>query len=101
MGVFNGIEIMFFFLGVLSTLGVLGILMVIKKFNAKWPVIALLSMGVSLILFSFAWSVSSILEKEHQAANMGLLFFGLPGIIFMGMAWKKLSQKPIVKMETQ
>jgi hypothetical protein len=91
----------FFFLGVFSTLGVIGIWLAIKRLNAGGPMIALLSTGLFLILFSFAWSASSILEHEHQAANMGILFFGLPGILCLGLAWKKLSRKNQIKPETE
>lgn len=101
MGIFNGIEIVFFLLGVFSTLGILGIWLAVKRLNAGGSMIALLCSGLFLILFSFAWSASSILEHEHQAANMGILFFGLPGILCLGLAWKKLSNKNQIKIENE
>ena len=91
MGIFTGIEVLFFFLGVLTTLSVLGILYLKIKTAADTQTLLLSTLGLLLLVFTVAWSVSSVLEQEHQAANMGLLFFGLPAVLFMGMAWKRLS----------
>ncbi|WP_300673026.1 hypothetical protein [Desulfoluna sp.] len=93
MGVFSGIEILFFFLGVITTLGVLGIIYLKQKRQAGPLSLFLSASGLFLLVFALAWSMSSIIEHEHQAANMGLLFFGLPAILLLGMAWKKLPEK--------
>jgi multisubunit Na+/H+ antiporter MnhC subunit len=93
MDVFSGIEILFFFLGVFTTLGIIGMIYLKRIRNAGGLSLVLTGVGLFLFIFNVAWSVSSILEHEHQAANMGLLFFGLPGILFLGMAWKKRHEK--------
>lgn len=93
MGVFSGIELLFFFLGVLTTLGIFGMVYLKRERHAGRQSLILSGVALFLFLFAVAWSVSSILEHEHQAANMGLLFFGLPAILLMGMAWKKLPEK--------
>lgn len=46
--------------------------------------------GIGLILFSAAWSVASILEGVPRAASMGLLLFGLPGIVVLTFFAKRL-----------
>lgn len=88
MGIFNGIEMLFFFLGVITTCGVFGLIHLKQKINAGLPGMALSLIGFMLLVFNIAWSMSSILEKEHQAANMGMIFFGLPAVLFIGLAWK-------------
>ena len=98
MGVFNGIETLFFILGALTTLGIQGIVYLKKMRDADNQCLVLSGISLFLFLFALAWSVSSILEHEHQAANMGLLFFGLPAVLLGGMAWKKLP--PIGKKTT-
>ncbi|SCY34860.1 hypothetical protein [Desulfoluna spongiiphila] len=90
MGVFSGIETLFFILGALTTLGIQGIVYLKKVRGAGNQSLVLSGISLFLFLFALAWSVSSVLENEHQAANMGLLFFGLPAVLLAGMAWKKL-----------
>lgn len=93
MGVFSGIELLFFFLGVFTTLGIFGMVYLRRERHADRQCLILSGVALFLFIFGVAWSVSSILEHEHQAANMGLLFFGLPAVLLMGMAWKKLPEK--------
>jgi hypothetical protein len=40
-------------------------------------------MGIVLILFSIAWSVGAVLEGVPRAGSMGLLLFGLSGIVIL------------------
>ena len=93
MGVFSGIEMLFFFLGVLSTLLVIGLVQLNKKYGFQWHTWLVSGTASFLIVFTIAWSVSSVLEGEPQAANMGLLVFGLPALILFGVA-RKLLNKP-------
>ena len=85
MGIFTGTEILFFVLGALSVILTGGLIYMKKMMNLKWQAMALGIIGASLILFCIAWSVSSVLEGETQAANMGLLVFGSPVLIIFGM----------------
>lgn len=81
--IFTGIEVLFFILGVISTLGVGTVLHFNKKhtFNAgAWTCIGL---GLFLFIFCIAWSASSYLEGEPRASSMGMLIFGIPSIILM------------------
>ena len=91
MGIFSGIEILFFFLGVFTTLGIFGIVFLKQKHQADTPALILFGFSLALGIFTMAWSVSSVLEQEHQAANMGLLFFGLPAVLLAGIAFKRVS----------
>ena len=42
-----------------------------------------LVLGIFLILFSIAWSVGAVLEGVPRAGSMGLLLFGLSGIVIL------------------
>ncbi len=94
MGIFSGIEMLFYTLGVLSTLLVIGLIQLDKKYRLQWYTWLTSATGAFLAVFAIAWSVSSVLEGEVQAANMGLLFFGLPALLLFGVT-KKLLNAPL------
>jgi len=91
MGIFSGIEMLFYTLGVLSTLLVIVLIQLKKKYRLQWYTWFTSATAVFLSVFAIAWSVSSVLEGEVQAANMGLLFFGLPALILFGVTKKMLN----------
>lgn len=93
MGIFSGIEVLFFSLGVISTLLTIGIIKLHKENNFKWYTWLSSVTGAFLVVFTIAWSVSSVLEGEIQAANMGLIMFGLPSLILFGLTRKILTKK--------
>ncbi|MCG8634850.1 MAG: hypothetical protein MI863_13535 [Desulfobacterales bacterium] len=97
MGIFSGVEILFFFLGMLTAAGIAGLAALKLKYAAGWKTLSMCAAGLALVLFTIAWSVSSILEREHQAANMGVVFFGLPGILLLGMALKQIFTKKVAE----
>ncbi len=94
MGIFTGIEILFFSLGVITTLLVYGLIRLNRSHNFQWYTWILAVTTIFLIVFTIAWSVSSVLEGEPQAANMGLLVFGVPSLVLFGITkrilWKKV-----------
>lgn len=81
--IFTGIEILFFLLGVITTLGIATVVFYNRKFKFNIGAWASIGMGVFLFIFSIAWSVSSILEGEPRASSMGMLVFGIPSIILL------------------
>lgn len=54
-----------------------------KKKRLHWLPLTGLCIGTFLILFSIAWAVGSALEGVPRAASMGLLIFGLGGIVIL------------------
>ena len=59
LGIFTGIEVLFFMLGVLTTLAV-GCLAYMKlRFPLKWNSLVLTGLGLFTIIAAVAWSVSS------------------------------------------
>lgn len=81
--IFTGIEFLFFTLGVLTTLVVIGLILLNKNYQLNWKSWTTLILGTFLLLFSIAWSISSALEGEPRAASMGLVIFGIPGLILL------------------
>ena len=52
-----------------------------RKHRMDWLAWSGLVLGIVLVLFSIAWAVGSVLEGVPRAASMGLLLFGLSGIV--------------------
>lgn len=44
-----------------------------------------LGFGIFFILFSIAWAVGALLEGVPRAASMGLVMFGLGGIVILSV----------------
>jgi len=86
--VFEAVEIMFFMMGVLTTLTGFAFYYVYKNFIMNWKSWSLLSLPAFLLLFAISWSWSSFLEGEPQSGSMGLLLFGLTGLICGSLTWK-------------
>lgn len=81
--VFTGTEILFYLLGVLSCLFVVGLYKYHKQINFNALSWSLLGLGGFLFIFCLAWSVSSVLEGVPRAASMGLVVFGIPSILLL------------------
>jgi vacuolar-type H+-ATPase subunit I/STV1 len=54
-----------------------------RKITLNWLSWSGLIVGSFLILFSIAWSVGAVLEGVPRAGSMGLLIFGLSGIVIL------------------
>jgi len=52
-----------------------------------------LVLGIVMILFSIAWAVGSVLEGVPRAASMGLLLFGLSGIVILTVTARYMATK--------
>lgn len=92
--IFTGIEILFFTLGVVTTLSVVGLIMLSKTYKLDWKSWTSLILGILIVLFAAAWSVSSMMEGEPRAASMGMVVFGIPGLIVL-----LLSRRSVVKCD--
>lgn len=90
--IFTGIEILFFVLGVITTLGIASVVYYNKKFRFNIGAWASIVTGLFLLIFSIAWSISSILEGEPRASSMGIIVFGIPSIILLVLG-RKLALK--------
>jgi len=75
-----------YFLGLLTTGSGIILWHFSKRYQLNWLAWSGLSLGIVLLLFSIAWSVGSVLEGVPRAASMGLLLFGLSGIVILTLA---------------
>lgn len=83
-----GIEILFYLLGAMSVLGVQWVLTLNRQLHLGAAPLVLVAAGLFLFVFSVAWSASSIIEYEYQAAGLGVVFFALPALILVFLARK-------------
>jgi tryptophan-rich sensory protein len=58
----------------------------------NWISWAGMTLGIVLILFSIAWAVGAVLEGVPRAASMGLLLFGLGGIVVLTATSRYISK---------
>lgn len=83
---FSGELILFFCLGILAMLFAVGLIKFNKVYNFNWLSWLLSVLGIFLVIFTIAWSVSSALEGEPRAASMGIVFFGIPALVLIILA---------------
>lgn len=81
-----GLEILFYLLGIMSVLGVQWLLKLNRQLKPGGPSLGLLCVSLFLFVFAVAWSVSSVIENEMQAAGLGVVFFGLPSLVSFFLA---------------
>ncbi len=86
-------ELMWFCVGVLTSLSAILIMMLSKHYRFNWIAWGGLGTGAFLILFTIAWSVGSVLEGVPRAASMGVIFFAMPGIVLVTAIWKYINAK--------
>ncbi len=72
-----------FILGFLSTGSVIFYRELSKRYHLNWILLCSYGTGVVLVLFSIAWAVGAVLEGVPRAGSMGMMLFGLPGIVVL------------------
>ncbi len=72
-----------YILGVLTGAVAYALYLVSKKHSLNWLLWSGLIAGSGLILFTIAWAVGCVLENVPRAASMGMLLFGLSGVIIL------------------
>ena len=76
-------DITWYILGVLTGAVAYSLYLISKNITLNWLLWSGLFAGSALILFSIAWAVGSVLEGVPRAASMGILLFGLSGVIIL------------------
>ena len=64
-----------------------------RKRTLNWLSWSGLIVGSFLILFSIAWSVGAVLEGVPRAGSMGLLLFGLSGIVILTLTGRFITSQ--------
>ncbi|MGL1862664.1 MAG: hypothetical protein OCC46_09095 [Pseudodesulfovibrio sp.] len=70
-----------YFIGLVLGLSLYVLFKLRIRYGLEWLPLTLCGSGIGLILFAAAWGVAAMLEGVPRAASMGLLLFGLPGIV--------------------
>ena len=92
------IDFTWYILGALSGGAIYGMYALSGKFALSWLSWLGLGAGAGLIFFSIAWGVGAVLEGVPRAGSMGMLLFGLPGLIVVTITLKRItSQKEIAR----
>lgn len=84
MTIFTANEMLFFFTGVLAIVLIWTCNHLNRHRPFSWVAWVTAIFGGVLLLTAIQWAVSSVLEGEPQAANMGLLVFGVPALLLLG-----------------
>ena len=81
---------LWFFMGVLFTVGVFGLSYLSLLVKLKWFTWASLITAIIAILFGIGWAGGSFLEGVAQSGAMGLMIFSGGGLILMLLTWRYL-----------
>ncbi len=82
-----------YFLGLLTTGSIIFLLKLSQKYTLNWMAWSGLCAGITLILFSIAWGVGAVLEGVPRAGSMGILLFGLPGLILLTTTFRYVTRR--------
>lgn len=83
-------QLMWFCIGVVVGLSAFVATRIHERFDLDWRGWGGLAMGELLVLFSIAWSVAAVAEGEPQAASMGVMVFGAPGVALLAVTTRLL-----------
>ncbi len=86
-------DLTWYILGVLTGAVAYALYWISKKTFLNWLLWSGLIAGSSLILFSIAWAVGSVLEGVPRAASMGILLFGLSGVIILTLTARMIASR--------
>ncbi len=86
-------DLTWYILGVLTGAVAYSLYLISKKTPLNWFLWSSLIAGSSLILFSIAWAVGSVLEGVPRAASMGILLFGLSGVIILTLTARLIASR--------
>jgi vacuolar-type H+-ATPase subunit I/STV1 len=90
-------DLTWYILGVLTGAVAYSLYLISKKTTLNWLLWSGLILGIVLILFSIAWAVGSVLEGVPRAASMGILLFGLSGVIILTLTARMIASRKEVK----
>ena len=82
-----------YILGVLTGAAAYSLYLISRKNTLNWLLWSGLIAGSVLILFSIAWAVGSVLEGVPRAASMGILLFGLSGVVILTLTGRMISSE--------
>ncbi|MEX1325715.1 MAG: hypothetical protein AB1Z29_02860 [Desulfobacterales bacterium] len=84
-------DLTWYILGVLTGAVSHALYLISRRNTLNWLSWSGLIAGSALILFSIAWAVGSVLEGVPRAASMGILLFGLSGLIILTLTARMIA----------
>ena len=86
---------MWFIIGILLGLAVLGIVWLMRSKNASltWYEWIISLVGLALLLFGIQNLVGGIAETESMAGWLILVFFGIPAVILLVVVWRLAAKR--------
>ena len=84
-------DLTWYILGVLTGAVSCALYLISRRNTLNWLSWSGLIAGSALILFSIAWAVGSMLEGVPRAASMGILLFGLSGLIILTLTARMIA----------
>ena len=84
-------DLTWYILGVLTGAVSYALYLISRRNTLNWLSWSGLIAGSALILFSIAWAVGSVLEGVPRAASMGILLFGLSGLIILTLTARMIA----------
>ena len=86
-------DLAWYILGILSGVAIYYIFLLSEISSSSWKLLSGVGAGIGLILFSVAWGIGAVLEGVPRAGSMGILFFGLPGLILLTVTLRRVRQQ--------
>ena len=81
--------LMWYLLGMLTTGGIWGYVKLREQYKVDWRANLGLAAAGGSLWFCIAWSWASFAEREPQSGAMGLIMFGLMGLIILAVTWRQ------------
>ncbi|MGF1761667.1 tetrachloroethene dehalogenase [Photobacterium sagamiensis] len=82
------IGLMWYLLGMLTTAGIWGYVKLKEHYRIDWRANLGLMASAGSAWFCVAWSWASFAEREPQSGAMGLIMFGLIGLVIFAGTWR-------------
>jgi Na+-translocating ferredoxin:NAD+ oxidoreductase RnfG subunit len=80
-------------LGILTGTAAIFLWKYAQRYQLNWFAWSGLVTGIFLVLFSIAWAAGAVLEGVPRAASMGLLLFGMSGIVTLTFTFRYIHTK--------
>lgn len=78
-----------YLLGMMTVMAVLGYQKLTLAYRLGWQAKGVLAASALLLALCFGWSWASFAEGEAQSGAMGLVIFGLGGVLILAAGWRR------------
>ncbi len=78
-----------YLLGVMTVAAGVGYRKLALSYHLGWQARGVLAVSALLLALCFGWSWASFAEGEAQSGAMGLVIFGLGGLLLLAAGWRR------------